>query len=42
MSENDTENDWLRGFGAFSNSDLPEEMQKERERLHEEWSDESR
>lgn len=33
------EQDLLRGFGALSDTDIPEEMQKERERLREEWGE---
>ena len=30
---------WLRGFGAFEDSDLPERMKEERRKSREEWSD---
>lgn len=33
------EQDWLRGFGAFSDSDIPELMREEREKAREEWDD---
>ena len=33
------ENPYLRGFGAFAGTDVPEGMRKERERAREEWGE---
>ncbi len=33
----DSENLYLRGFGALADSDLPEQMKQERERARQEW-----
>lgn len=33
------ENPYLRGFGALAETDIPEEMKKERERARQEWGD---
>lgn len=40
MSEyktDDTERGWLRGFGALSDTDIPEKMRNVRKRLRDEW-----
>ena len=34
----DTENPYLRGFGALADTDLPEQMKQERERARHEWA----
>lgn len=37
-ADQETENPYLRGFGALADTDLPEEMKQERERARQEWT----
>jgi predicted transcriptional regulator len=37
-SDEETENPYLRGFGALADTDLPEEMKQEREQAREAWA----
>lgn len=37
-SRDESENPYLRGFGALKNTDLPEQMEQERERSRQEWA----
>jgi DNA-binding IclR family transcriptional regulator len=37
-SDEETENPYLRGFGALADTDLPEQMKQERERARQEWA----
>jgi len=37
-ADQETENPYLRGFGALADTNLPEEMKRERERARQEWA----
>jgi len=36
--DRETENPYLRGFGALADTDVPEQMKQERERARQEWA----